>query len=189
MGEFKFDLVGLLAILGGVASLVTILGGIYKFWQIGIRGLRERLASRLARAYWKVPRRTLIVIPRHGSRMWWHMGAMGQAPAMQVVGDFHFTNISEEPNLIMGTFLIAYYRRRGWIPSSKRTDGGILVRHWGEDIYGQHEILPRATTEGREDWWIAPPVKEVGEPLQGRACFIDRFGNKHWTDILTWHYR
>jgi hypothetical protein len=40
-------------------------------------------------------RRTLMIVAEgDSSSLWWHMGSMGESPAMQVCGGFHITNRS-----------------------------------------------------------------------------------------------
>ncbi len=183
------DLKDALAILGGLAAVVTIVGGLYKAWTVGMKEIFERIKFRLARAYWKIPRRTLVIVPGNERDFWWHMGGKGSQLAMQIVGDFYFTNISTEPAIVPKTYLVAYCFKWKVIPWSIRVEGLISIRHPDNDIYGEYEIPARFTTEGQAHWWISPPVKETGKHLRGKACFVDQYGNEHWTQVLTWRYQ
>jgi hypothetical protein len=177
--EISPTLVNILAILGGAASIVTIVGGLYKLWDIGIKGALEALRTRIARAYWGVPKKTLVILPQHERTLWWHMGGIGGQPAMQIVGDFYFSNITSETMLVPKTYFVAYYQKWRLIPMRQKVEGNIFPR----------PIVPRKTIDCRVDWWLTPPIKEPGQRLHGRACFIDKFGNEHWTDVLTWQYQ
>jgi hypothetical protein len=177
-----------LAVLGAIATVVTIIGGIYKSWQIGVMGFWEKLKARVARAYWRVPKTTLIVLPDHETRLWWHMGGVSGKPAMQIVGDFYFTNITSEPILVTKTFILAYTWKCGFIPFPKRVEGHVFVQHAERDVSGPYHILPRHTSKGMANWWIQPPIKKEGQTLRARTCFIDHFGNEHWLPALTWRY-
>jgi hypothetical protein len=182
------DFETILALIGALASGVTILGGFYKLWQIGIKGAWTYLKSRVARTFWNVPKSTLVILPEHEHRLWWHMGGQGGQPAMQIVGDFYLTNISPEEILVPKTFMTAYYCRWGLIPVHKKVEGHVFVRLSQGETFGGYHIPPRSTTDCRADWWVQPPIKTKGKKLRGRVCFIDQFGNEHWTPLLTWHY-
>ena len=175
------DVQTVLVIIGAVAAIITIVGGFYKAWQIGVRGFWEYFKFSIARAYWKIPKKTLVILSAHERHIWWHMGGVSGKPAMQIVGDFYFTNISSEPVPVLKTFLTVYYTKWGFIPFSKQVEGNVFG--------SKTSLLPHCTMECRADWWITPPVKKEGEKLRGRACFIDNLGNEHWTQVLMWRYQ
>ncbi|ULA62508.1 MAG: hypothetical protein LZF86_40011 [Nitrospira sp.] len=100
-----------LAVIGAIVCPVVVIGGAYRLWQLGVRGWLDALNTRVARVYWKVPKRTLVVLPAQASNVWWEMGQKDGAPCMQVVGEFFFTNISSEPVLVPKTYLVAYGAR------------------------------------------------------------------------------
>lgn len=185
-----FDGLGqFLAFIGAVVCLVVVIGGAYRLWQLGVRGWLDALNARVARVYWKVPKRTLVVLPAQAANVWWEMGQKDGAPCMQVVGEFFFTNISSEPVLVPKTSLVVYGARYWFIPTSHRVEGNILVRQAQGYLYGHTDIPSRGLTEGRADWLIIPPVRQKGERLQGRACFIDGYGNEHWTPMIAFAFR
>src|SRR3989338_4173758 len=182
------DLQTILAAVGALASVVTLIGGLYKLWQIGIKGVWGYFKSQIARTFLNVPKSTLVILPEHEHHLWWHMGGRNGKPAMQIVGDFYLTNITREAVLVPKTYMIAYQCKWGLIPLVKKVEGNVFVRYSQGDIFGSYYIPPRHTTECRADWWIQPPIKMEGKKLRGRACFIDQFGNKHWTPVLRWRY-
>jgi len=172
--------------VGVIASCLTVIYFAYKTWQFGIKGFSEHIKLAIARVWWKVPKKTLIVLPQRQHTFRWRLGGVNQKPAMLISGDFYFTNITDESVLVPNTFFVAYYRR--WlIPRSVRVDGNVLIQGPGE-IFGEYEVPPRFTSEASGSWWIAPPIKKERETLHGRACFVDKFGNEHWTSTLTWKY-
>jgi len=183
------DVQTILAAIGVLASVVTVIGGLFKLWQVGLKGAWGYLKSKIARTFWNVPKSTLIILPEHERHLWWHMGGINGKPAMQIVGDFYLTNITGEPVLVPKTYLTAYSFKWGLIPTIKKAEGNVSVRLSQGNIFGNYHIPPRFTTECRADWWIQPPIKMPGKRLRGRVCFIDHFGNKHWTPILTWGYK
>ncbi len=182
----SFGLTEFIYAVGALASFLTVSYFAYKAWQFGIKGFSELIKLAIARLWWKFPKKTLIVLPQRQETIWWHMGEMGAKPVMQIVAQFHLTNITDEPVLVPKTFLIAYYQK--WlIPLSTRVEGTVLVEGLHEQ-FGSYVIQPRETSEARCDWWILPPIKKERETLHGRACFVDKFGNEHWTSTLTWKY-
>src|SRR5260370_41529098 len=68
----------------------TILAGAIKFVFYLYDEVRKR-ASFLGNDF---PQETLRIALKGENDYWWHMGGAGNSPAMQVVGDFHVTNIS-----------------------------------------------------------------------------------------------
>ena len=172
---------GILTLLGAV----TTLGDFLKLWDFGPLSLLRWIRARINQAFWSVPKETLRIIPM--DRPWpWGPASIQGRPAMQVVMDFYFTNITTEPALVVGTHLTAYYWKWKVFPRYKKVKGHVFVQHPTDDVHGTYQILPRATTEGRADWYIEPPIREAGHSFCGRACFIDRFGNEHWTQKLIW---
>lgn len=122
--------------------------------------MRRKLASGL-------PKETLRLVPRP-DQSWWHMGSYNNSPAMQVVCDWYITNITNGAVKVCGVKV-----RKPCI------DGHVFVRHPKQNVYGDYYIAPQATTEGRADFWIQPPIKQVGEPVILDLEFIDQFGNIH----------
>ncbi len=132
-----------LALIGAGVSLVVAIGSVYRLWQLGVRGWLNALNARVARVYWKVPKHTLVVLPAQAANVWWEMGQKDGAPCMQVVGEFFFTNISDEPVLVPKTSLVVYGSRYWFIPTSHRVEGNILVRQAQGYLFGHTDIPSR----------------------------------------------
>lgn len=176
------------SILGIIAILISVLGEVRGWWDLGLSRLWRRLIRKLARIYWNVAGQTLHVIPFNQHFLWWGMGTISGKPMMQVVGDFHFTNITTERALIVKTYFVAYSKKWKFLPLKTKVEGLVFVQHPQGNLHGNYEIMPRSTAEGRADWIIEPPVCPAGKALYGRACFIDRYGNEHWTEKLRWEH-
>jgi len=53
----------------------------------------------------------------------------------------------------------------------------IWTRHPKQDVYGSYPILPGATVGVMADFWIMPPVREVGEDFRATIVLTDQYGN------------
>ncbi len=164
------------------AALITVGGALYKGWR-RIVGIVDRIKTWIARAFYKVPKKTLIVQPAHPDRLWWGNAAIKSEPAMHVVGDFYLTNITDELVSVPKAYLIAYHVK--WlIPRWKRIEARVVL------INTQLQVIPaRNMDKGHADWFVVPPVKKKGESLRAKACFVDQFGNEHWTPVLRWRFK
>ncbi len=135
---------------------------------------KEELSSRVI----DVPKKTMRLIQEHRSNAtWWHMGNSNKKPAMQIVGDFLVTNITDFNLLVVGVELKKPFAK-----------GHICVRHHDENIYGNYHIEPGATTNSRFDFWIIPPFDQVGSNIKLDVAFLDQFGNKHWVKGVEFSY-
>ncbi len=175
-------------VIGAIVSVATFIGLIFygtrRFWNVAIKGSWEWVKVRIARAVWEVPKKTLIVLPLHQRQMSWSAAAVGANPAMMVRGNFYLTNMTDEPVLVPKTFLLAYYRKY-LIPLSTRVEGDVLIQ--GQSgAFGDHPIAPRSTSEATAHWLVVPRLKKRGKSLKGTICFVDHFGNEHWTPVFEW---
>jgi len=153
-------------LIGLIAAVVTIIGGIFAAIKWG-KGVLGKLWHFVFRYKPRVPRETVKVLPQvHGC--WWGEGSVSGKPAMQVVGQWHVTNITGDPVQLLGTRI-----------GRPRTDGHVLTRHPNENIFGRYPILPGQTTEVHSNFWIAPPVRKVGEDLKVTVFLTDQYGNDH----------
>jgi hypothetical protein len=173
---------GILTVVGAIASL----GEILNWWDFGPIRIWKWAIGKVHQTFLRVPKETLKVIPMNPPQFTWNMGTIDGKPAMQVVKDFYFTNLTTEPALVVGTYFVAQCWKWKVFPRRIRVNGHVCVKDDASQYHGRYAILPRATTIGRADWWIEPPILKAGESLHGKACFIDRFGNEHWTPKLTW---
>ncbi len=113
------------------------------------------------------PKKTIKIINRDNSN-WWSEGTKGNKPAMQVVGDWYLTNITDNEVLICRVEV-----------NKPKTIGNIFVKHPKNDIYGNYVILPHCTTDARTDFWIQPLIREKGETYKTSVIFTDQFGNRY----------
>lgn len=126
-----------------------------------------------------VPKKTLILIPvSRQNALWWHMGAIGDQPAMQIVGDLNITNISKYGVFVMGARL-----------RKPRAVGHALVRAHDSNMYGTKHVIPQgAISDLRFDFFVQPPVCKKGEKFKADVAIIDQFGNDHWLKGLEFPY-
>lgn len=127
-----------------------------------------------------LPKQTLkLVLQPHGA--WWHMGAAGAEgkPAMQIVCDWHATNITSE-KIIVTTAFIKRPRTEVAIP---------LVRHPHENIFGNYPIMPNSTSDLSLDFWIQAPVCKEGMPFKAMILVKDQFDNEHKIKDVVFEYR
>lgn len=155
----------MLEILGAIAAVVTILGGIIAVTKRG-RNLYKKIWRFFTRYRPKIPRETVNLIPQNDN--WWSLGTSKGKPAMQLSCDWYITNISYADVLICQVSL-----------RKPKITGGILVRHPQRDIYGSYRIPPGCTTEASVHFWIQPPICKENEPLIADIDFVDQFGNSH----------
>jgi len=101
-----FDLnsaqVGVGVVVGVLTIVGTLLGWFGKAW----RSVVSLFKSKPLVGVIEVPSKTMVLIPvARSNALWWHMGAMGDQPAMQIVGDLNVTNISKYGLFVMGAKL------------------------------------------------------------------------------------
>jgi hypothetical protein len=152
---------------GIITSLTTIIGAVAAVWKWG-KGVLQAVWHRFTRYRPRVPRETLRLVlkPRE---TWWYIGSMNDEPVMQVVSHWYVTNISDKPVEVLRAFL-----------TKPRTEGlMVLVRHPKDNIYGRYQIQQGATTELSADFWVQPPVQEVGKDFVATVVVLDQFGNEH----------
>ena len=121
----------------------------------------------------------MILMPEsRANALWWHMGAMGNEPAMQIVGDLNVTNISKYGVIVMGAKL-----RK---PSAV---GHAFVRAQDQNLYGSKHMIPSGgVSDLRFDFFVQPPVRASGEAFRADVAIIDQFGNEHWLKGLQFPY-
>ncbi|MGJ7488601.1 hypothetical protein ACSFA2_25270 [Variovorax sp. LT2P21] len=122
-----FDLQSAQVAVGVVISILTILGTIFgwfgKAWRWGASLFKPKPLVGVI----EVPSKTMVLIPvARQNALWWHMGAMGDQPAMQIVGDLNVTNISKYGVFVMGAKL-----------KKPEAIGHALVRAHDSNMYGE----------------------------------------------------
>ena len=126
----------------------------------------------------RIPKRTLaLIVKGTGHEIWWHMGKIGQEPAMQIVAHFTATNISN-----LGVLPVSAKMKK------PKYLGQVMVRKHDADIYGSYIIPKGVITELLVDFWISPPVKKKGEMFKSDIAVIDQFGNEHWIKNVEFRY-
>lgn len=156
-------------IIGGIAAIVTIIGGVVGATKAGRKWIKKKWQS-IIRCKPRLPKETIRAIPRDRSA-WWSMGSVHGKPAMQVVSDWFVTNISDREVLICKVRI-----------KKPKTSGSIIVRHPNKNIYGTYGIPAGFTTDARIDFWIQPPKLKEGDVLEARYEIIDQLGNIHRTE-------
>ncbi len=125
-----------------------------------------------------IPKRTLALVAKGtGHEIWWHMGKVGEDPAMQIVAHFTATNISK-----FGVLPISAKMKK------PKYFGHVMAWKPDENIYGSYIIPKGVITELNVDFWISPPVKKEGEMFKADIAIIDQFGNEHWIKGVEFRY-
>jgi hypothetical protein len=107
-----------------------------------------------------------IVADYKGS--WWHMGAIKDNPAMQIVGSWYITNILDYSIKICRVEL-----------KKPKIYGNIFIKKHDQNIYGDFFILPHLSTHVHNDFWLQPPICKSGETFFADVSFIDQYNNYH----------
>ncbi len=153
-------------LIGTIAALIAIIGGVYAAFKWG-KGLLSKLWRFILRYKPRVPRETVRVLPQVYGCFWSEASVSGK-PAMQVVGQWHVTNITGDPVLLLRTRI-----------AKPETDGQTFTRHPERGTFGQYPILPGQTTEVDSNFVIIPPIRKVGEDLKVTLFLTDQYGNDH----------
>ena len=130
-------------------------------------------------ATYDIPRQTLrlLPLPQH-EPMWWHMGAMGKEPAMQIGGDIRVTNISRYNILISAVKL-----------KSPEAIGFAKVIDHAVEENGEFLIPENGTCRVRFHCWVVPPVKQENQDFVTDVALIDQYSNEHWMKKVKFTYR
>jgi hypothetical protein len=125
-----------------------------------------------------LPKRTLKLVLRPRGA-WWHMGSVNKRPAMQVVCEWHVTNITSLP-IIVTTAFIKKPKTETTLP---------LVQHPYKNVLGSYRISPKDTTLLMLDFWVEPPTCEEGEIFKATIVVKDQFNNEHQVKGVEFNYR
>ncbi|MDT7042950.1 hypothetical protein [Candidatus Nitronereus thalassa] len=163
-------------IIGVIVGALTIF--VYLKGFLGWIAEKARNIFKPSDAIHNIPRKTLVLLPKSNpNTTWWHMGASGGEPAMQIVGHFTVTNISKFnvlPTLVK--------------MKKPKILGHVMCRKMNENIYGSFMIPGGGTTDLSYDFWIFPPVQEKNEPFKADIAIVDQFGNEHWIKGVDFPY-
>jgi hypothetical protein len=167
--------------------VVTVIGG---GWAVVkafffLRDELQKWKQRIAQGY-VVPGETLRIARKNESFCWWHMGAMGSDPTMQVVAEFYVSNIYDKPVRIAQAELhYGFWGRKstyGHATVPQRPDGG--------NYWGRYDIPPNESRDATIDFWVYPPIaKENTEFRASSISLFDQFGNRHRIRKVTFGYR
>src|SRR2546426_8088206 len=152
-------------IIGVLAIFGTVFGWFGKVWRWAVSLFRPQASAGVI----EVPKKTVILLPvARPNAFWWHMGSMGDQPAMQIVGDLNVTNISRYGVFVMGAKL-----------RKPRAIGHALVRAQDSDLYSTTHVIPEGSVSDlRFDFFVQPPVQEKGKPFKADVAILDPFWNE-----------
>lgn len=164
-------------LIGVIAALFAILGGVYAFFKWGIDIIQGWLAPSDEVTY-KIPKKTVVVLPKAGSSStWWHMGSSSGKPAMQIVGDFTVTNLTKFNILLCVAKM-----------KNPKILGSVLVKDFNSNYHGSYMIPGGGTTDMSFNFWIMPPLRKENESFVADVAILDQFGNEHWIKKIKFKY-
>jgi hypothetical protein len=169
-------IVGYLTIIGGALGAVIK----FVFWVFDEIQKRNQAA---AQGY-KIPARTLNVALQQQREYWWHMGGIGQDPAMQIVGHFTVTNIYSRPvRAVQVELRYGLFGRKGVI-------GDLAIsQSLNSNYYDTFAIPPGETRNASCHVWLYPPVEKKQKNFIARSLIItDLFGNRHKLKNVRFQY-
>lgn len=174
-----FDLKSAQVVVGVVVGIVTILATIFGWFGRAWRWVSSFFKTKAMAGVIEVPSKTMVLIPvARQNALWWHMGAMGDKPVMQIVGNLNVTNISRFGVFVMGAKL-----------KKPKAVGHALVRAYDSNMYGTNHMIPQGgVSDLRFDLLVQPPVREKGQQFKADVAIIDQFGNEHWLKGLEFLY-
>jgi len=148
----------------GAASL----GGVSVF-SVALNFMQWRRAS--------VPRSVHLVAQGEPTALWWHMGKQGATPAMQIVGNFHITNVAPSHITIPRSVLTVAHNSWRVIPRRTRVEGPGLYRPIEAGSFVRDRLM-----------WISPPIVKEGRVVHARVGLIDNLGRINWGEWLDFRY-
>ena len=174
-----FDLQSAQVAVAVVIGVLTILGTIFGWFGRAWKWLTSLFKAKPISGTLDIPTKTLILLPMaRQNALWWHMGGMGNAPAMQIVGDLNVTNISKYDIFVMGAKL-----------RKPKAIGHAIVSSSNGGLYSSKNAIPSgAIADLRFDFFVQPPVRKKGDKFRADVAIIDQFGNDHWLKGLEFPY-
>lgn len=169
--------VGYLVAVGGAFGAAVKFG----FWVFD--EIRKRKQS-TAQGY-TIPPRTLTVALQQQREYWWHMGGVGQDPAMQIVGHFTVTNIYSRPvRAVQLELRYGFLGRKGIIAELS------ISQSLSSNYYDSFPIPPGDTRNASCHIWLYPPVAKQKQPFVAHSIVItDHFGNRHKIKNVKFEYQ
>lgn len=158
----------------GIFTILGIVTGTFKRAFLRLRQLALAFRPDLA-----VPRRTVSLVQApHQNALWWHMGSLGDSPAMQVVGDLKVTNVATVPVVLPAVRM-----------KKPAALGFVSVQGPDLDGHGEYPLEPGICRDLRFHLWVNPPIAKPGHHLVADVAIIDQFNNKHWLKNLRFEYK
>jgi hypothetical protein len=146
----------------------------------------------LPRRCWHWVKRPRLRIPRETLRIWpmrrcplmsdqrWRTASIDDQPAMQIVSAWQVTNVAKEA--------IHIHRARIVRPRKARADGEVYMIDPQTNLAGDWFLAPRSFAEVMTQFFVHPPVCQVGEDFKAKLVFTDQFGNEHKTKWIVFTY-
>jgi hypothetical protein len=153
-------------LIGLIASVVAIIGGIYAAIKWG-GGILQRFWHWLTRHQPKIPRETIRISPQI-KRNTWNVGAVENKPAMQVNAALYVTNVTDSPVQLLDAYI-----------EKPLTHGHIFGGERGDNLIGVYQIPPRATADVTALFFLLPPPFREHKDFRATIVLIDQYGNKH----------
>jgi len=95
---------------------------------------------------------------------------------MQIVGDFHITNVAPFAVTVPRTVLLVSYKACRVIPWRLRIEGPGVYKG----------IDARTLLRERLMWTIQPAILQQGQVLRAKVGLIDNLGRTNWGTWLEW---
>jgi hypothetical protein len=132
----------------------------------------------------RIPRKTLSIWPMRRypllSDQRWRTASVGDQPVMQIVSEWHVTNLAKQA--------IHIHRARIRQPRKARTDGEVYMIDPQTNLADDVMLAPRSSAEVLTQFFVHPPVCQAGEDFKAKIVFTDQFGNKHKTKWIVFKY-
>lgn len=108
-----------------------------------------------------------IIVPGRQEN-WWHMGGMNEKPAMQISTYWHVTNSTDKPIKILNAYI-----NTGRVQQSM-----VSTKDTNSNFHGSYPIPAHSTTDLHAHFFVAPPFRRAGKPINISITFEDQNGQK-----------
>ena len=158
------------AIITVISGLGVILGWATGWFRLAWRWIQERNETRRNSKL----KKTLAFVRKvtFGNHFWSH-GSVAHEEALQVIGDFLLTNISDPPRVIV----LSDVKVRLCGRHRARIAKVFPILKIGK----ASQALPAgATADLSVMFFVIPRIVKSGEPLHADIAAVDQFGTEHW---------
>lgn len=164
----------ILGIILGICAMIAYIRGFFGWLKDTAIALFKKQPENLIH----IPKKTMTILPKQGRQhRWWHMGRIGENPAMQIHISLTVTNISKL-NVIPIQAKI----------KKPKIYGHVFTRDHRSNMYGSNDVPSGVTTDMTADFWIYPPVRNEGQPFVANISVMDQYGNEHWVKGIELEY-